>query len=112
MTFDRSKTLGLSGGSSALGPFLRTCAATALILALGMTGCHGPGNFTTERAAAAKEAADTRKAASEWDQARQAFLAGDLDKAMKGIERSLSVRSSVPKSWLLRGRILMELNNL
>lgn len=112
MKAERLKTAGLVGGDRALAMALKAGAASVLLLALGMSGCHGPGAFTTERLTAAKEAENTRKAATEWDQARQAFLSGDLDKAMKQVERSIAIRSSVPKSWVLRGRILMELSNL
>jgi len=44
--------------------------------------------------------------------ANQQFLAGDLDKAMRTIDKSLALNSEVAKSHVLRGRVLMEKGRL
>src|SRR5690606_22956811 len=89
-------------------------AATGCALALAtLSGCAtGHGKYTTEGMYAAQERMATIKAGTEWDMARQQFLVGDLSKALKSIDRSISINDSVAKSHNLRGRILVELGQL
>src|SRR5215510_7122057 len=84
-----------------------TGACAALCLAL-LSGCAGQSGYTAEHASRAKERMLEIKAATEWETARQAFLAGDLDKALKSVDRSLAINNNVCKSHVLRGRIMME----
>ena len=72
------------------------------------TGCAGNGGYTSEHASLAKQKMSVMKAATEWDMARQAFLAGDLDKALDKVNASMSYNDQVPKSHVLKGRILLE----
>lgn len=72
------------------------------------SGCGGQGKFTREGTSLAKERMNVMKSATEWEMAKQAFLAGDLDKALRKIDTSLSVNPQVAKSHVLKGRILME----
>ncbi len=85
------------------------CALTAasLLPACGTTGSH-----TSRSVSHAKQTLQAIKSATEWDMARQAYLAGDLDKALKAVERSIALNDGVPKSHVLRGRILLELSDL
>lgn len=85
-------------------------AAAFSVLPLG--GCSALSEGTTEQTSQAKVAAEARKAALEYDQARQAYTGGDMKKALKCIDRSLAINNAVPKSHVLRGRILMEQGNL
>lgn len=81
------------------------------LIALG--GCAGgQGNFTREGASAAKERMNAMKSATEWEMARQAFLAGDLEKAMRKVDQSLALNQNVVKSHVLRARILIEMGEL
>lgn len=85
--------------------------AGAVVLSAGLlvgVGCASHGQYTQEHYNSAKEKMDIMKSATEWEQARQAFLSGDLDKAMKSVNRSIAINGTVTKSHVLRGRILME----
>lgn len=92
---------------------LRTVLGLAAIA--GMTtgiGCGGRGAYTREGTSLAKEKMNVIKSATEWDMARQAFLAGDLDKALRKIDVSLGINPGVAKSHVLRGRILLEMGEM
>lgn len=91
--------------------------AASIIAACGVSillvGCGGgQGNFTREGASVAKERMSAMKSATEWEMGRQAFLAGDLDKALRKVDQSLSLNDGVVKSHVLRGRILIEMGEL
>jgi tetratricopeptide (TPR) repeat protein len=93
-----------------------SCVGAVLMAALLVAasgGCAaGQGSYTRafkERAAANM---DRVKAGTEWDMARQRFLAGDLEKALAGVEESIELAPGVAKSHLLKGRVLMEMGAL
>lgn len=88
-----------------LGPSL---VVTALLLA----GCADHGGYTSEHMSAAKEKMAVMKSATEWEMARQSFLTGEFDKALKGVDRSIAISPKVAKSHVLRGRILMEKSDI
>jgi len=80
-------------------------AATAILL----PGCGSvQGKKTSEQRSAARQRMDQMKSATEWDLARQAYLAGDLEKALEKVDNSIALNGEVPKSHVLRGRILLE----
>lgn len=82
-----------------------------LVAAAGLvnsTGCGGQGKFTKEGTSLAKEKMNVIKSATEWEMSRQAFFAGDLDKALRKVDTSISINSGVPKTHVLRGRIMLE----
>lgn len=85
-----------------------TAAAGLAAAWLVASGCSTTGRHTSRDASQAKQTLAVIKSATEWDMARQAFLAGDLDKALKGVDRSIALNENVPKSHVLRGRILLE----
>lgn len=93
---------------------LRTCRARRIALAslaVVLAGCAAKqGKYTTEHKEKAQEKVAQMKSATEWDMARQAYLAGDLKKALSHVDRSIALNETVAKSHVLRGRILMELN--
>lgn len=80
-------------------------------LAIGLGGCASPGHgkVTSEHLAQAEQRMSSMRAATEWDMARQQFMAGDLDKSLKTVDNSIAMSGSVAKSHALRGRILYEL---
>lgn len=85
----------------------------ALLVAAGaLGGCGGHGKYTSEHIAKANEKMSMLKSGTEWQMAQQQFLAGDLDKAMKTIDKSLALNPEVSKSHVLKGRILMEKGRL
>jgi len=86
-------------------------AAALVAGAMGVTGCASPGHgkVTGEHLAKAEQRMNDMRAATEWDMAQQQFLAGDLRKSLKTVDKSISMVSSVAKSHTLRGRILLEL---
>lgn len=88
-----------------------TGAALSITLALGGCG-SGHGKYTSEGLNLAQERMATIKAGTEWDMARQQFVVGDLKKALKSVDQSISINDSVAKSHNLRGRILFELGQL
>lgn len=75
-------------------------------------GCASHGKYTEQHISAAKEKMQAMKSATEWEMARQAFLAGDLEKAKKGVDRSIALNPNVAKSHVLRGRVMMEMGDL
>lgn len=88
-------------------------AVAALSLVLVAGGCSpGRGKYTSEGLQKAQERVAGLKSANEYQQAWQAYTAGDLDKAMRAIERSITLNPGVAKSHVLRGRIEIEQGNL
>ncbi|MEN0021090.1 MAG: tetratricopeptide repeat protein, partial [Planctomycetota bacterium] len=90
----------------------RTIGLTAagVVLLSGLVGCAGGhGKYTKERSSAAKLKLDAMKSATDYDMARQSFLAGDLNKALTRVDSSIRTNGEVAKSHVLRGRILNEL---
>lgn len=78
-----------------------------------LAGCnYSHGTYTKGELNAAKQRMSSLKAATEWDMGRQAFLGGDLEKAVKAVNRSLALNPNVPKSHVLKGRILAEMGDL
>lgn len=88
-----------------------TLLSSTIILAT-LVGCSGQGNYTREGVSMAKERMSFLKSATEWELARQAFLAGDLEKAIEKVDYSLSINDTVVKSHVLKGRILIEFGDL
>jgi tetratricopeptide (TPR) repeat protein len=89
----------------------RALTASAAVMLAMLSGCSGHGKYTQAHKDRAEQKINGLKAASLWDQARQAYLVGELDKAMVAIDESINANSEVPKSFVLRGRILLELGN-
>lgn len=78
-----------------------------------LTGCMGGhGKYTQEHISLAKEKMSFMKSATEWDLARQAFLSGDLGKALDKVDGSIAINDTVVKSHVLKGRILIEMGDL
>jgi Flp pilus assembly protein TadD len=88
-----------------------TLIGSTLVLA-SLAGCSGQGNYTRQGVSMAKERMSFLKSATEWELARQAFLAGDLDKALVKVDVSLDINDTVVKSHVLKGRILIEMGDL
>lgn len=91
---------------------MNTPAALLAASLLALAGCAGQGSHTKGHASAAKIKMNGVKAATSFQMAQQAFLAGELTKALKYCDESLALSDSVPRSRVLRGRILMEMGNL
>ncbi|KAA0216748.1 MAG: tetratricopeptide repeat protein [Leptolyngbya sp. PLA3] len=94
---------------------VQTRAFVSILLAAGLVlapGCGGQGRYTREGSSLAKEKMNVMKSATEWEMSRQAFLAGDLEKALRKIDTSLEVNPSVAKSHVLKGRILLEMGEI
>lgn len=92
---------------------LRTLAVAGLALSMGVfTGCRSQSRYTKDATSAAEMRMDQLKSATSWDMARQAFLAGNLDKAEKHINISIGLNPEVAKSHTLLGRIKVEKGNL
>lgn len=88
----------------------RTAACLILVLgtALPLAGCGGHGKYTTEGISLAKTRLDALKAATEYDMALQAFLAGDLDKAGRKAEQALRLADGSARIHVLLGRVAIE----
>ncbi|MCC6320287.1 MAG: tetratricopeptide repeat protein [Phycisphaerales bacterium] len=93
---------------------LRRLVVPALVtIAASLTGCgQKHGEYTSAHISAAQEKMSILKSGTEWQMAQQQFLAGDLDKALKTVNRSLAINPNVPKSHVLKGRILIEKGRL
>lgn len=90
----------------------RTVPLAATLALVCLAGCAGHGKYTTEGKNKGNERVAGMKSASEYQQAQQSFLAGDLEKALKAADRSIMMNPSVAKTYVLRGRILLEQSNL
>src|SRR5262245_43766148 len=86
----------------------RILLAVALPAALTLAGCAQHGEYTKKHLNEAAERMSQMKSGTEWEMARQQYLAGDLDKALKTVDRSITLNDKVAKSHVLRGRILIE----
>lgn len=95
-----------------LGPAARMLAAIAMASAFGAAGCAGQKSYTQAHTSTAKIKMDGLKAATEHQMALQAFHAGDLPKAQKHCDYSITLNPNVVRSQLLRGRIMLELGHL
>ncbi|MBL4809336.1 MAG: tetratricopeptide repeat protein [Phycisphaerales bacterium] len=90
-----------------------TLVASMAWMILALTGCAGGhGKYTQEHISLAKEKMSFLKSATEWDLGRQAFLAGDLEKAINKVNGSIAINDTVVKSHVLKGRILIEMGDL
>lgn len=78
------------------------------VIALTLTGCKGHGNYTSAAVKHSEQRLGAIKAGAEFETARQQFFSGDLDKALRTIERAIANAPQVTKSYTLRGRILLE----
>jgi tetratricopeptide (TPR) repeat protein len=86
---------------------------SAMILAvLSLAGCSGNGKYTSEHKERSRERVAGMKAANEFEMARQAFLVGDMDKALRGADRSITIHPGVARSHVLRGRIMIEKSDM
>lgn len=90
----------------------RITASMLVVTASLLGGCIGHGEHTTEGLNLAKSKFDALKSANDAQIAKQQFLAGDLKKAKKTIEKSLSNVPNVASSHALLGRIFLEEGNL
>ncbi|MBC7834855.1 MAG: tetratricopeptide repeat protein [Phycisphaerales bacterium] len=93
-------------------PALRIALLAGLALPLALAGCGGHGQYTQEHLNGAQEKMVLLKSGTEWKMAQQQFLAGELDKAIKSVDSSISMNPGVTKAHVLRGRILIEKGNL
>jgi len=92
---------------------VRTRTTTALLAGLALsasllTACGGHGRYTKEGISLAKARLDALKAATEYDMALQAFLAGDLDKASRKVEVASRLSPESATIPILEGRIAIE----
>jgi tetratricopeptide (TPR) repeat protein len=87
-------------------------AAAAALTAATLAGCAGHGKYTTAHKAQSTEKMNQMRSGTEWDMARQAFLAGDLEKALKRVDNSIALNGDVPKAYVLKGRVLLEMGDL
>lgn len=100
------KLLRLAG--VATGVFIMAWAA------MNVAGCGGApkGKYTQEAKNAAQLRIDTLKAATEYQMASQALAGGDLEKALRHCDRAITLNDKVARTWVLRGRIMLERNDL
>lgn len=88
-----------------------TLTAAALLAAAALGACNQNarhGNYTKEGVKQAQTRLSQLKSGTEWQMAQQQYLGGDLDKALKTIDKSIALNPGVAKSHVLRGRILIE----
>jgi len=91
---------------------LRLVALAAGLAAAALAGCAGSGAYTKATAQQHNSKMDVMRSATEYDMARQSYLAGDLRKALERISQSIAINDQVAKSHVLRGRILLEMSEL
>lgn len=87
--------------------------AGSLGLCAAMTGgCQGHGAYTKEHVSGAKAKMSAVKSATEYQISHQAFLAGDIKKALKHADYSIGLNDQVAKTYVLKGRILTEIGDI
>jgi tetratricopeptide (TPR) repeat protein len=89
-----------------------TLLGWAAIIAPGCENMYKHGKATEEHKTGAKAKMEGLKAASEYKMGEQAFFAGDLPKALKHVNYSLSLNEKVAKSYVLLGRVKMEMGDV
>lgn len=93
-----------------------TVIGAALAVGLGVSGvlggCTGHGRNTSEGLTQAQARMAQIKSATEWEMAEQAFMAGDLDRALEKVNNSIAMNPGVTKSHVLKGRVLLETGEL
>ena len=88
-------------------------SAAVVLGCAAMSACApGHGAYTSAFKERAERNMNMVKAGTGWDMARQRFLAGDLGKALKGVDESIALAPDVSKSHRLRGRVLFEMGRL
>jgi tetratricopeptide (TPR) repeat protein len=96
--------------------FARLTLLASIIAAAGsasmLTGCGGHGAYTEEFRQNSNQQMDMVRAGTEWEMAHMQFLAGELNKAMRSIDKALAMAEEVPRSHTLKGRILFEMGEL
>lgn len=91
----------------------RLALGLAMVLAAGaLVGCSGQGKYTKEHMSGAKMKMEALKSATEFKMAEQAFMAGDLPKAQRHVDYSITLNKRVARSHVLRGRVMMEMGHL
>jgi Flp pilus assembly protein TadD len=82
---------------------LTPLAAIAILAA-----CEGHGKYTSEFLEEATSDMARLRSATQYDLAVQQFHSGDFEHALETIDSSIALRGDVGKSYLLKGRILLE----
>jgi tetratricopeptide (TPR) repeat protein len=91
----------------------RTLAAAAALSLACIAGCApGHGKHTSEGLKNSTARVNELKAMNEYQQAEQAFYAGDLDKARKSVDRSETISPNIARIRILKGRIQIEQGDL
>lgn len=83
-----------------------------LVLVTAAGGCGARGEHNREFVKEAKTKIDGLKSGLDWQMAQQQFLAGDLEKALKTVDSSITLNDKVAAAHILRGRIHMERGDL
>lgn len=87
--------------------------ASASLIALAIAGCNtGERKYSAKSVETAKSTMAQLKSGTDWQMAMQHYQAGDLDKALKAVDKSLAANPDVAKSNVLRGRIMLEKGRL
>ncbi len=99
--------------SRAIASRLSIAILLSAVGAAALSGCSaGHGEYTEEFRQQANTRMDQVRAGTEWEMAHSQFLAGDLKKAMKSINKALAMTDTVPRVHVLRGRIFFEMGEL
>src|SRR5262245_15596704 len=106
-TVRRATTTKVLGRTAAAG-----LALAMLVSAAGCNSLYNHGQYTSEHKSGAKAKMQALKSASEYQMAHQAYLSGDLEKALKHADYAIELNEKVVKSHVLRGRILLEMSDI
>jgi Flp pilus assembly protein TadD len=91
---------------------LLAIAGGAITICALLTGCGGGhGSYTQAALDKSNQRLGAIKAGAEYETARQQFLSGELDKGLSTIDLAISLAPDVPKSHVLRGKIMLEKGN-
>jgi len=85
---------------------------TCLVASLTLGACARHGKHTTAQINLATQRMAELKSATEYQMANQAFLAGDLPKALKHVTFSLELNPEIAKTHILKGRVLLEMSKI
>jgi tetratricopeptide (TPR) repeat protein len=77
-----------------------------------VAGCSGQGDSNRQHVSAAKERMEALKGGVEYQMAMEQFMAGELEKALRSVDKAIVLMEESSKAQVLRGRILIERGDL
>ncbi len=82
------------------------------VAAASMGGCGGPTQAGLDARTDARDRINAFTAQFTYDQARQDYRSGQLERALRNVNAAIGESPDIPEYWLLQGQIYLEMNDL